>query len=113
VKLTPARKATLARRYGLSIADFDALWAFQFGRCALCGKPFSSSRLPQVDHAHREPYIVRGLLCAHDNHDVLGHLSEDPDYYARAAAYLRYPPAVTAIGHHRGPGAPPQQEVVE
>jgi DNA-directed RNA polymerase subunit RPC12/RpoP len=112
VKLTPARKATLARTYGLSVAAFEALWAYQFGRCALCGKRFTTSRTPHVDHDHRSG-IIRGLACHYCNYTVLPMLRDDPDFFARVAAYLRYPPAVTAIGEHRVPGAPPPQQEVE
>jgi recombination endonuclease VII len=105
--LSPTRRRALARLYGLTEEDFESIGEHQGWRCGMCDRPFGPNLAPQVDHAHREPFIVRGLLCARDNHDVLGHLTENPEYFSRAAAYLRFPPAVTAIGEHRVPGSPP------
>jgi recombination endonuclease VII len=105
VMLSPTRRRALARLYGLSEEDYEAIWAQQQGRCGMCDRPFTAGRPPHVDHSHSSG-IVRGLLDQVCNYEMLGR-SEDPDYFARVAAYLRFPPAVTAIGQHRVPGSPP------
>jgi recombination endonuclease VII len=105
--LSPTRRRALARLYGLSEEDYEAIWAQQQGRCGMCDRPFTAGRPAVVDHAHREPFVVRGLACSHCNLEIIGRLRDDPDLYARVAAYLRFPPAVTAIGEHRVPNAPP------
>jgi recombination endonuclease VII len=104
--LSPTRKRALARLYGLTEEDYACILEAQQGRCAICDRSFSASRPPHVEHDHRSG-VIRGLACHHCNYTVLSVLHEDPDLYARVAAYLRFPPAVTAIGEHRVPGAPP------
>lgn len=90
-------RATLTRRlrkYGLTLAQYDAVLAAQFGCCAICERPFAESvRVACVDHDHRTR-TVRGLLCVYCNRWVLGRLGA-----AQAAAVLDYltsPPAARA-----------------
>lgn len=77
------------RRYQMTLEDFDALFASQRGRCAICDGPLQldQKRGLCVDHDHGTGR-VRGLLCWHCN-IALGHLDDDPDRCARAAEYLR------------------------
>ena len=73
-----AHASHVSRTYNLSPEDYDALLAWQGGRCYICGAIPRKSRLA-VDHDH-ETNIVRGLLCAGDQFGcnvslrrVLGH----------------------------------------
>lgn len=85
------RAANLKRDYGLTPAQYDAMFAKQGGVCALCGSPpnlsgvRAASRL-HVDHDH-ESGKVRALLCNHCNRGV-GAFRDDPDLMRRAAAYI-------------------------
>jgi hypothetical protein len=89
----PERKHTceLARRFGITRAKYDEMFAAQRGVCAIClkheryrhnGKP----RRLAVDHDH-ETGAVRELLCTDCNH-ALGLLGDDPTILLRAADYL-------------------------
>ena len=70
-------------RYGLSIADWNALHAAQGGKCAICIRV--SDKLV-VDHCHvKQP--VRVILCHIDNL-TLGQYEDDPTWFRRAADYL-------------------------
>jgi len=103
-----SRKSELMKRYGLTLEEYDAMLAFQDGRCYICDrKPRARDPRLAVDHDHRTG-AIRGLLCAICNHDQLGLMSEDAGYYYRAWLYLVMPPAVQALGGIRWvPDAPP------
>lgn len=85
-----ARPARLRSRYGLTVADYDRMFASQGGVCALCGKPplggVKSQRL-HVDHDHATGR-VRGLLCNACNR-AIGALGDDLAGVMRAVDYLR------------------------
>ncbi len=50
-------------KYGMTIADYDALLKRQGGCCAICGKPAAeATRRLVIDHDHASGQ-VRGLLC--------------------------------------------------
>lgn len=95
-KLQKARSADLRAEkvYGLTPAQFVALWAAQGRRCAICGRSVKIRR-PQIDHDH-DTGEVRGLLCRRCNYDLLGFYNVDA--LIRAARYLLHPPAFDVIG---------------
>jgi hypothetical protein len=89
--------------YSLTPEQYDALYAFQGGRCAVCrrGKGTGRKRLA-VDHDHAccvGPTscgkCVRGLVCGPCN-DVLSHFRDDPTAFERGAEYLRQWPSQRA-----------------
>lgn len=92
------RKASAqARRdketYGLPEGAYDALYAFQGGRCALCQRATGASKRLAVDHDHRTGEIF-GAICDLCNRYVLGLASRrDPEYFRRCLEYLANPPA--------------------
>jgi len=80
------RKAALQRKYGITPADYERMFAEQTGLCFLCAKPPRSGRPLSVDHAHGAKR-VRKLLCEECNR-ALGFIERDPTWAARALAYL-------------------------
>lgn len=78
------RNGKLKRLYGISVAEYDALFAKQGGVCAICRKR-SKGRLC-VDHCHVTG-TVRGLLCSACN-IALGSLKDDQASLVAALAYL-------------------------
>ena len=91
-----ARKASAqARRdketYGLPEGAYDALYAFQGGRCWGCRRATGASRRLAVDHDHVTGR-ARMLLCSRCN-QMVGHLRDDPDAFRRLADALENPPA--------------------
>ncbi|MFE7072715.1 endonuclease VII domain-containing protein [Streptomyces sp. NPDC057620] len=87
------RKANLAKNYGLTVAEYDALLRHQGGVCAVCGKgePNAHGRTGKqfrlaVDHCH-ETGAVRGLLCQKCNR-AIGLLGDDPVLMRKAISYL-------------------------
>lgn len=82
----------LKRRFGLSIAQYEAMADTQNGVCAICKQPERSldkdggpRRMP-VDHCHTTGK-VRGLLCTACNR-ALGLFKDSPDILASAISYL-------------------------
>jgi hypothetical protein len=75
----------LARFYGISREQYEALLAKQGGVCGICRKP------PQeplcVDHSHATGR-VRGLLCRKCN-TALGSFDDDVSVMAAGIAYIR------------------------
>lgn len=99
--MTPAEKrrdASLRRLYGITLLQWEAIFDYQCRACAICGR--TSGVVFTTDHSHRDPKIVRAILCRYCNHRVVGR-HNDPDLLRRVADYLDDPPAqhVLPEGH--------------
>jgi Recombination endonuclease VII len=94
-------ESRVQRTYGLEPGEYARLLESQSGACAICLET-RSGRLA-VDHRHSDG-LVRGLLCARCNNQLLGRGARDrPDVLRRAADYLEWPPAVEIIGIRKAP----------
>jgi hypothetical protein len=91
--------------YGLPIEDYWKVHAFQGGVCAICRRATGEKRKLAVDHDHKTG-LYRGNLCRFCNRNILGFARDDIEFFERAIAYLRNPPAVAALG---GPHYVPEQ----
>lgn len=78
------RERHLVRKYGVSLKEYDRLFALQEGKCGICEK--TQERAFDVDHDHKTGR-VRGLLCTSCNR-MLGHAGDNPGHLARGIAYL-------------------------
>lgn len=83
--------AMVAKVYGLTAAQYDALLALQGGRCAICRARPRSKRLA-VDHDHASG-AVRGLLCSRCNHELMGSAWDSEAIAQALLGYIRTPPA--------------------
>jgi Recombination endonuclease VII len=79
-----SRASKLKCAYGMTIEEYNALFAKQKGRCLICEK--KSKRTLHVDHCHRRN-VVRWLSCGKCNRG-LGFFDDDPRVLRRAAACL-------------------------
>lgn len=77
-----ARVRMLKHRYGITIADYDRMFAEQDGKCAICLR----ERKLIIDHDHKTKK-VRGLLC-HACNTAIGKLGEDVQTIGRALVYV-------------------------
>ena len=75
----------LKRRFGLSQEDYDRMFAFQGGVCAICGSP-PNGRALAVDHGH-DSGSIRSLLCSSCNQG-LGYFKDNPNLLRVAAEYI-------------------------
>lgn len=80
------RKSHLKRKYGMTLADFDRMFAAQGGVCAICGEARPEERTLHVDHDHATG-MIRGLLCFRCN-NALGDFREEVELFRSAADYL-------------------------
>jgi hypothetical protein len=85
--LETMRKNAYARRYKMTVAEYDGLFKAQDSACAICGasEGWQGKRLA-VDHDHKSG-AIRGLLCDRCN-TVLGKMEDSPELLRRAASYL-------------------------
>lgn len=91
------RQRHLVRKYGLTLADYDAMLAKQGGNCAICNAPEVDQfkGVFHVDHCHSTG-AVRGLLCRGCNH-MLGVVGDDPLKLLRAITYLKGPQVAAEV----------------
>jgi hypothetical protein len=80
------KSKTLKTKFGITLAEFDAISEFQAGLCAVCCEPLPRGKACHVDHDHQTG-AVRGLLCTNCNVGI-GNLRDDAIRCASAAAYL-------------------------
>ena len=77
------------RKYGITLAARNALFALQGHKCAGCGaNDYAAPIKWHTDHSHKTG-IVRGILCA-DCNRALGLLKEDPVRIRKLARYIKY-----------------------
>jgi hypothetical protein len=83
------KRSHLARKYGMTQSDWDAMFAAQGGVCALCKVPGRVGKHGKlaVDHCHATGR-VRGLLCTPCNISI-GILGETPEQWEVVWRYLR------------------------
>ena len=91
------REDLLKYRYGMTVADYDALLTKQNGVCFICETNEPDQTLA-VDHYHPTG-VVRGLLCR-DCNLGLGNYKDDPRLTRRATAYLEAHLARSAMAAH-------------
>lgn len=79
------RDYTLRKRYGITLADYEAVSTHQGGRCKVCKEP---AKVLYVDHRHSDRH-VRGLLCPRCN-TAVGVLETTPaDIMGKLKVYLQ------------------------
>jgi hypothetical protein len=96
-----AHARAIFERYGLTSEDYDALYEFQGGRCALCRIATGKSRRLTVDHDHKTGK-VRGLLCRPCN-NILGMARDAISFFRRCIAYLEVSPLERMRGKGQWP----------
>jgi hypothetical protein len=82
------REKALMRNYGMTLTEWNQMFAEQNYRCAICGSmdPMNDSRNFCVDHCHTMGH-VRGILCSPCN-TMLGLAKDDPNILFDAHTYL-------------------------
>lgn len=78
-----AKEINFGRLYGITLEEFEDLFAAQEYKCAICK---TEPKKPCVDHDHRTGK-VRGVLCSGCN-SALGALGDNLSGLLRAVEYL-------------------------
>lgn len=83
-----AKNQNLRHFFGITLADYNAMFVAQGGRCAICrtDEPGGKHNTLVVDHDHATGKI-RGLLCNSCNNG-LGRFKDDPLKLRMAVVYL-------------------------
>lgn len=82
-----SRAWQLKSKYGLTLAQYEAMVVKQAGRCAICQDELGEGRKSHVDHDHRSGR-VRGILCNNCN-GGLGKFRDRIDLLYSAIRYLQ------------------------
>ncbi|MEU4709477.1 endonuclease VII domain-containing protein [Nocardia salmonicida] len=82
--------------YGITSEEYQRIYDYQGGKCAVCRRATGARKRLAVDHCHTTGR-VRMLACGSCN-KMLGHGRDDPEFFRRAAAVLENPPAIAALG---------------
>ena len=93
------RKSYLKRKYGMTLDDYERMFAAQECVCAICGKPRPEERTLHVDHDH-ESGAIRGLLCFRCN-NALGDFEEQYELFQKAADYLDRDDELASLARER------------
>lgn len=81
----------LRKTYGITLAEYDRVLAYQGGACAICKRvPAPGKPRLAVDHDHRTG-LLRGLLCWLCNR-AIGKFHDDTQRLVNAAEYVTNPP---------------------
>lgn len=82
------RNQYLLQKYGITEDQYNLLLKKQGGGCAICGKtPTQEKKSLAVDHCHKPPFEIRGLLCSYCNHRLVGRHT-DAELLRRIAGYV-------------------------
>jgi hypothetical protein len=63
------RRDAMLQRYGITVQQYDKMFALQDGKCVGCGRPPKTRRL-SVEHDHKSKR-VRGLACHNCNRHLI------------------------------------------
>lgn len=101
-----AKNAYLIRTYNITLGEWELVFEYQGGVCAICGNPpklleDGQRKALHTEHDHKTG-LVRGLACFFCNSQVLRQ-RVTPELLRRAAEYLENPPAVQVLGERFGP----------
>lgn len=90
-----ARADKLHKKYGITVAQRDQLFAAQGSKCAIC-HTMRPGRYWHTDHDHGTN-IVRGILCESCNLG-LGQFRDNPELLRSAAQYVEWHKAKVLVG---------------
>jgi hypothetical protein len=81
------KAARLKKYFNISLEEFEKIFVFQDGKCAICKAPLKKAN---TDHDHKTG-LIRSLLCWICN-DAIGRFRENIETLQSAISYLTNPP---------------------
>ena len=96
------REKHLRQAFTITPLEWDIIFAYERGKCPICGKDITGSPRPHTDHDHLNGNL-RGLLCSQCNR-ALGKAQDrrwgwTPVCFLKAFFYLLDHPAARALGY--------------
>ena len=96
------------KNFGITLEDYDRMFAKQKGVCEICGSPQEKRSSGRggvvtnlaVDHCHKSGK-VRGLLCGKCN-SFIGFAEDSKQRLEKAIEYLKFHEIQTTIGEPNG-----------
>lgn len=82
---SPTNFKTLLKKYNLTEADYERLFAESNCQCGICGK---SPDILFIDHNH-VTNVVRGLLCVQCNGCLSGYLWDNEKLVEKAYSWVK------------------------
>lgn len=79
------RRCFLKSQYGITIEEYDSIFAAQEYKCAICLKELTVEKA-NIDHNHATG-AIRAILCTNCNTGI-GSFKDNPELLRRAATYL-------------------------
>jgi len=96
MKLNPRKLDDRLKQLGLTRENKKQLKKIilkrQKYKCKICGKDLKNADPHdiQLDHSHKPPYEIRGILCYKCNKYILTKMNEGhPEYFLNAYKYLK------------------------
>lgn len=77
------KRATVCRKYNMTLQDYARMLCDQEGKCAICTVPLTEVH---IDHCHENNH-VRGLLCVRCN-TTIGRFNDSYQLLKAAALYV-------------------------
>lgn len=81
------RNGWLKRTYGITLEEFNQMWADQEYKCKICGIENNTDKNFHVDHCHKTGK-VRGILCQFCN-QAIGLIKENIQALENIIQYLK------------------------
>lgn len=100
------RHQYLLRTWGVTLAEYEEVLAYQGGGCIGCGRP-GRTRALHVEHDHKTGFL-RAIACARCN-SALQKVGDDPAILIRLAAMLKDPPFPKVLGRQQVAVSPPKR----
>jgi hypothetical protein len=96
VERSEVRRKYRLSLFNLTIEEYEAIFEYQGGVCAICDHPPKNKRLA-VDHDHKTG-LIRGLLCHYCNRTLGGMGSDADNKIHRMIYYLKHNAPLEALG---------------
>lgn len=94
-----AHASRIRLHYNITQKQYFEIIDAQGGKCAICQIATGAAKALAIDHDHKccDRYgscgnCIRGCLCSSCN-NMLGFARDNPEFFLRAVAYLKHPPA--------------------
>jgi hypothetical protein len=96
--ISPPNAKYLIRQFNISTREWITTFKYQERCCGICSKRIVKKGDAKTDHVHggKQAGLFRGILCFRCNAALREYT--DARFLKRALKYVKYPPALEALG---------------